>query len=80
MKEHGTKQAAGAQKTETPGGDYAPKRDDGTQMGVNAHAALPSQFARVCGFLDRTVETCPMRRARRGYWATTLQDKTQPPA
>ena len=56
---HKTKQAAGAQKTETPGGDYALKRDDGTQMGVNAHAALPSRFARACGFPDRHVSTCP---------------------
>ena len=30
-------------------------------MGVNAHAALLSQFAKAGGFLDRLVETCPMR-------------------
>ena len=59
MKEYVTKQAAGAQKTETPGGDYALKRDDGTQMGVNAHAALPSRFARACGSPDQHVSTCP---------------------
>ena len=58
---YSTEQAAGAQRIETPGGDYALKWDDETQMGVNAHAALLSQFAKAGGFLDRLVETCPMR-------------------
>ena len=38
MKEYSTKPAAGAQKIETLGGDYALKWDDETQMSVNAHA------------------------------------------
>ena len=45
----------------TLGGDYALKWDDETQMSVNAHAALLSQFAKAGGFFDRLVETCPMR-------------------
>ena len=61
MKEYSTKQASGAQKIETLGGDYALKWDDETQMSVNAHAALLSQFAKAGGFFDRLVETCPMR-------------------
>ena len=61
MGKYSTEQAAGAQRIETPGGDYALKWDDETQMGVNAHAALLSQFAKAGGFLDRLVETCPMR-------------------
>ena len=56
-----TEQAAGAQRIETLGGGYALKWDDETLMGVNAHAALLSQFAKAGGFLDRLVETCPMR-------------------
>ena len=46
MRKYSTKQAAGAQKIETLGGDYALKWDDETQMSVNAHAALLSQFAK----------------------------------
>ena len=61
MGKYSTKQAAGAQRIETLGGGYALKWDDETQMGVNAHAALLSQFAKAGGFLDRLVETCPMR-------------------
>ncbi len=61
MGEYTTKQAAGAQKIETLGGDYALKWDDETQVSVNAHAALLSQFAKAGGFFDRLVETCPMR-------------------
>ena len=61
VKEYSTKPAAGAQKIETLGGDYALKWDDETQMSVNAHAALLSQFAKAGGFFDRLVETCPMR-------------------
>ena len=61
MGKYSTEQAAGAQRIETPGGGYALKWDDETQMGVNAHAALLSQFAKAGGFLDRLVETCPMR-------------------
>ena len=61
MREYSTKQAAGAQKIETLGGEYALKWDDETQMSVNAHAALLSQFAKAGGFFDRLVETCPMR-------------------
>ncbi|MBR0506303.1 MAG: transposase [Kiritimatiellae bacterium] len=53
MKEYSTKPAAGAQKIETLGGDYALKWDDETQMNVNAHAALLSQFAKAGGFFDR---------------------------
>lgn len=45
MGEYSTEQAAGAQRIETLGGGYALKWDDETQMGVNAHAALLSQFA-----------------------------------
>ena len=45
VKEYNTKPAAGVQKIETLGGDYALKWDDETQMSVNAHAALLSQFA-----------------------------------
>lgn len=57
-----TKRRAGrAQTISTLGGDYALKWDDETQMGVNAHAALLSQFAKAGGFLDRLVGTCPMR-------------------
>ena len=61
MGKHSTEQAAGAQGIETLGGGYALKWDDETQMSVNAHAALLSQFAKAGGFLDRLVETCPMR-------------------
>ena len=39
MRKYSAKQAAGAQKIETLGGDCALKLDDATQMGVNAHAA-----------------------------------------
>lgn len=46
---------------ETLGGDYVLKWDDDTQISVNAHAALLSQFAEAGGFFDRLVETCPMR-------------------
>ena len=55
------KQASGAQTIETLGGDYALRWDDKTQLSVNAHAALLSQFAKAGGFFDRLVETCPMR-------------------
>ena len=61
MGKYSTEQAAGAQRIETLGGGYALKWDDETQMGLNAHAALLSQFAKAGGFLDRLVETCPMR-------------------
>ena len=61
MGKYSTKQAAGAQRIETLGGGYALKWDDETQMSVNAHAALLSQFAKAGGFLDRLVETCPIR-------------------
>ena len=61
MGKYSTKQAECVQKIETLGGDYALKWDDETQMGVNAHAALLSQFAKAGGFFDRLVETCPMR-------------------
>ena len=61
MGKYSTKQAAGAQEIKTLGGDYALKWDDETQMSVNAHAALLSQFAKSGGFFDRLVETCPMR-------------------
>ena len=61
MGKYSTEQAAGAQRIETPGGGYALKWDGETQMSVNAHAALLSQFAKAGGFLDRLVETCPMR-------------------
>ena len=61
MGKYSTEQAAGAQRIETLGGGYALKWDDETLMGVNAHAALLSQFAKAGGFLDRLVETCPMR-------------------
>ena len=61
MGKYSTKQPAGGQKIETLGGEYALKCDDETQMSVNAHAALLSQFARAGGFFDRLVETCPMR-------------------
>ena len=61
MGKHSTEQAAGARRIETLGGGYALKWDDETQMSVNAHAALLSQFAKAGGFLDRLVETCPMR-------------------
>ena len=39
MGKYSTEQAAGAQRIETLGGDYALKWDDETQMSVNAHAA-----------------------------------------
>ena len=61
MRKYSAKQAAGAQKIETLGGDYALKWDDETQMSVNAHAALLSQFAKTGGFFGRLVGTCPMR-------------------
>ena len=61
MGEYSTKQAAGVPKIETLGGDYVLRWDDETQMSVNAHAALLSQFAKAGGFFDRLVETCPMR-------------------
>ena len=61
MKKYITKQAACGRTISTLGGDYALKRDDETQMSVNAHAALLSQFAKAGGFFDRLVETCPMR-------------------
>ena len=59
MGKYTTNKSAGAQTIETLGGDYALRWDDETQMGVNAHAALPSRFARACGFPDRHVSTCP---------------------
>ena len=59
--EYSTNQVAGAQTIETLGGDYAIKWDDETQMSVNAHAALLSQFAKAGGFFDRLVEMCPMK-------------------
>ena len=63
---YSTEQAAGAQRIETPGGDYALKWDDETQMGVNAHAALLSQFAKAGGLLDRLVrEEATPREGRR---------------
>ena len=37
------------------------KRNDVTQMSAHAHAALLSQFAKVGGFFEKLVETCPMR-------------------
>ena len=46
MGKHTKNPGAGARKIETLGGDYAPKWDDETQVGVNAHAALLSQFAK----------------------------------
>ena len=61
MEKYSKKQAACAQTIETLGGDYALKWDDDTQISVNAHAALLSQFAKAGGFFDRLVETCPMR-------------------
>ena len=61
MGKYTTNSAAGAQTIETLGGDYALKWDDETQMGVNAHATLLSQFAKAGGFFDRLVETCPMQ-------------------
>ena len=61
MEKYSKKQAACAQTIETLGGDYALTWDDDTQISVNAHAALLSQFAKAGGFFDRLVETCPMR-------------------
>ena len=61
MGKYGTNKSAGVRTIETLGGDYALKWDDETQMSVNAHAALLSQFAKAGGFFDRLVETCPMR-------------------
>ena len=61
MEKYTTKQDGRARTISTLGGDYALKWDDETQMGVNAHAALLSQFAKAGGFLDHLVETCPMR-------------------
>ena len=61
MRKYITKQAACGRTISTLGGDYALKWDDETQMSVNAHAALLSQFAKSGGFFDRLVETCPMR-------------------
>ena len=59
MGKYSTKKASGAQTIETLGGDYALKWDDETQMSVNAHAALLSQFAKVGGS-----STASSRRAR----------------
>ena len=53
MEKYSKKQAACAQTIETLGGDYALKWDDDTQISVNAHAALLSQFAKAGGFFDR---------------------------
>ncbi len=61
MKKDSTKQVAGVQKIEKLGCDYALKWDDETQMSVNAHTALLSQFAKAGGFFDSLVKTCPMR-------------------
>ena len=61
MGKYSKKQAADVQTISMLGGDYALKWDDETQMSVNAHAALLSQFAKAGGFFDRLVETCPMR-------------------
>lgn len=61
MRKYSTKPASCGQTISTLGGDYALKWDDETQMSVNAHAALLSQFAKAGGFFDRLVETCPMR-------------------
>ena len=61
MGKYSKKQAACARTISTLGGDYALKWDDETQMSVNAHAALLSQFAKAGGFFDRLVETCPMK-------------------
>ena len=57
MGKYSKKQAARAQTISTLGGDYALKWDDETQMSVNAHAALLSQFAKAGGFFDRFVAT-----------------------
>ena len=46
MRKYITKQAACGRTISTLGGDYALKWDDETQMSVNAHAALLSQFAK----------------------------------
>ena len=61
MRKYSTKPASCGQTISTLGGDYALKWDDETQMSVNAHAALLSQFAKAGGFFDRLIETCPMR-------------------
>ena len=63
MERHGKKQAADVQTISTLGGDYALRWDDESPMGVNAHAALPSRFAKAGGFFERLVETCPMKLA-----------------
>ena len=77
MRKYSIKQAAGAQKIETLGGDYA--LNDKTQMSVNAHAALLSQFAKAGGFFDHLVETCPMRLGDDGthHEATTSRPLLQ---
>ena len=49
MKHYSTNRAAGVQKIETLGGDYALKRDDETQMSTHAHAAPLSLFAKAAG-------------------------------
>ena len=54
MGKYSTKQAAGAQEIETLGGDYDLKWDDETQMSVNAHAALCSNFQNLRLVLDTT--------------------------
>ena len=61
MGKYSKKQAARAQTISTLGGDYVLKCDDETQMSMNAHAALLSQFAQAGGFFDRLVETCPQQ-------------------
>ena len=71
MGKYTTNNAAGAQTIETLGGDYALKWDDETQMGVNAHAALLSQFAKAGGSLrgnvgDRGEPLERVHQARRG--------------
>ncbi len=61
MRKYNTKSASCGQTISMLGGDYALKWDEETQMNVNAHAALLSQFAKAGSFFDRLVETCPMR-------------------
>ncbi len=61
MCKYATKGSVEARTISTLGGEYGLRFDSETQMSVNAHAALLSQFARAGGFLDHLVETCPMR-------------------
>ena len=76
MGKYTTNNAAGAQTIETLGGDYALKWDDETQLSVNAHAALLSQFAKAGGFFDPTTAISVSASSKRPRSISLKQDSS----